>query len=144
MTMNPGIITLGSLGQEGEDVPAPLMPPSFKPTVTVPWLASLPAPIVAGLIGDAVAGPITKATSDDEIRVRNGVAAVTTGAASFFSWKAALDPEVYMGLRIAAGMTGVFWGLTAILAFFSTIAPGPFVKTETEFSRVKRYLIRTR
>lgn len=144
MAMNPGIITLGTLGQEGEDVSAPPMPPSFKPAVTVPWLASLPAPIVAGLIVNAIAGPITKLTPDKEIRIRNGVAVVATGAASFFSWRAAIDPEVYMGLRVAAGMTGVFWGLTAILAFFSTIAPGPFVKTDSEFSRIQRYLLKTR
>lgn len=115
---------------------------SFKPSVTVPWLATGLAPFVVGPIVNAVAGPITKATPDKEVRVRNGIATLTTGVASFFSWRAALDPEVYPGLQAAAGVTGVLFGLLSILGFFSTIGPGPLAKSKSDLSRIQSYLLK--
>lgn len=138
--MTPGILTLGSLSQVTEDPAVEI--PRFKPATTVPWLVSLPAPILYGVIAKAVAGPIDKKTPETDIRVRNGISAAVLGISTFFSWRAALDPGVFTGLRIAAGITGTIWGLTGILALASTFATGPFVRSETEFQRVQQYLRR--
>jgi hypothetical protein len=137
--MVPGIISLADIVDEKVEIPNFLtIPESFKPTTTVPWLVSIPVPFIAGMIGVAIAGPVTRKTTDSEIRVRNGIGALATGLTTFFSWRATLDKEVYMGLRIGAGVTGVFWGLASIAMLWSTFAPGPFVRTKSEFASFLR------
>jgi hypothetical protein len=107
--------------------------PSFKPTTSIPWIVSLPFPAVAGWVATAVAGPITANTPDKAIRIRSAVSGLIMGVPTFFSWRVTLDEEVLMGVRIAAGVTGTFFGLTSLLMFYNAIRPGPFVKTKSQF-----------
>jgi hypothetical protein len=133
--MVPGILSLADIAQS-DDQPNFYAKehPSFKPTTSIPWIASLPFPAVAGWIGTMVAGPVSAKTPDNSIRIRNAVSGLIMAVPTFFSWKAVLDDEVIVGVRVAAGVTGTFFGLASLLMFYNAIRPGPFVKTRSQFA----------
>lgn len=116
------------------------IPTEFKPSVSIPWIISVPAPILYGLLVNKIAGTIDRNTSDTEVRVRNAISSIVLGTSTYFSARAALDEGVYTGIRIAAGITGIIWGISGVLAFFSAIAKGPMIKTKTELDRIIEYI----
>ena len=97
--------------------------PSFKPIASVPWLVSLPFPVIAGWLGTKFVGPVTSATPVNSMRIRNAVGGLIMGVPAFFSFRVALDEEIFMGVRIAGGVTGTFFGLSAILMLYNAVRP---------------------
>lgn len=133
--MVPGILSLADIAQSDEQPDFYAKEhPSFKPMTSIPWIASLPFPAVAGWIGTMLVGPVGSKTPDSAIRTRNAVSGLIMAVPAFFSWKAVLDDEVIVGVRIAAGVTGTFFGLASLLMFYNAIRPGPFAKARSRFA----------
>lgn len=109
--------------------------PSFNPPVTVPWLVSLPFPALAGWIGNKIAGPVTAQTSDSSMRTRSAVGGLIMAVPTVLSFRVTMDESVILGARIAAGVTGTFFGMASLLMFYTAVRPGPFVKTRSQFAK---------
>ncbi len=102
----------------------------------IPWVLTLPAPPLVGLISDNILPP--KQATDNQIRIKNAIAIVPLGISTYFSWNVVLSPDMEISTlpRVLAGITGSFYGLGILLALVSAISKGPFVRGKTDLEKV--------